>query len=334
VASQIVVVTNTIDPHSDEMINILTQEKQNVIRLNTDEIPLNALMTFLHSGSSNSWSGQVLIQTSGRTIDLEDIRSIWWRRPKHYSFPQHLSKQEQEFAKGETMHALEGVLCSLNCYWMSLPASLRRANPKAEQLRRAAQLGMRIPDTLISNDKTKVMEFYEAHQGSVIYKVMSDPMLAAEHAETQTDKFKRGIQTILLDEKHLTVLDSVRWTPCLFQEYIPKKFEYRVTVIGNEIFTAEIDSQVLEATQVDWRMAPQLLPHKIVKLPDEINEACLKLTHGYGLNYGAIDLILTPDGQYVFLEINANGQFMWVEELLPDLKMKSALAACLIRGEN
>ena len=34
---------------------------------------------------------------------------------------------------------------------------------------------------------------------------------------------------------------------------------------------------------------------------------------GLGLRYGAIDMVFTPDGRYVFLEINPNGQYLWIE---------------------
>jgi hypothetical protein len=42
----------------------------------------------------------------------------------------------------------------------------------------------------------------------------------------------------------------------------------------------------------------------------------------------------TPDGRYVFLESNPNGQFMWIEHRVPELRMTEALASCLIRGAN
>ncbi|MEJ2669125.1 MAG: MvdD family ATP-grasp ribosomal peptide maturase, partial [Gammaproteobacteria bacterium] len=35
-----------------------------------------------------------------------------------------------------------------------------------------------------------------------------------------------------------------------------------------------------------------------------------------GLNFGCIDMILTPDDEFVFLEVNPNGQWLWVEHSL------------------
>jgi glutathione synthase/RimK-type ligase-like ATP-grasp enzyme len=122
--------------------------------------------------------------------------------------------------------------------------------------------------------------------------------------------------------------------PCQFQEYVPKRSEFRVTVIGNELFTAEILSQEHPETVVDFRRFDVPVTYRAAKLPDELAERCLRLTHSYGLNFGAIDFVLTPDGRYVFLEINPNGQFLFVQQRVPELRMAEARAACLIRGGN
>jgi len=69
-------------------------------------------------------------------------------------------------------------------------------------------------------------------------------------------------------------------------------------------------------------------------LPGPVAERCLALVRSYGLNFSAIDLIVTPDDHYVFVENNPNGQFIFVEERVPELGMTDALAACLVRGAN
>lgn len=120
----------------------------------------------------------------------------------------------------------------------------------------------------------------------------------------------------------------------MFQEYVPKRVELRVTVIGDDIFAAEIDSQADEQASVDWRRFAMEIPFRQATLPTEVAERCLTLVKSYGLNFSAMDLILTPDGRYVFVENNPNGQFIFVEKLVPELRMTEALAACLIRGAN
>ena len=120
--------------------------------------------------------------------------------------------------------------------------------------------------------------------------------------------------------------------PCLFQEYVPKKLELRVTVIGDEIFAAEIHSQEHAETSVDWRNFDVDIPFRAVSLPPLVTERVLDFVKSYGLNFSAIDMIVTPDDRYVFIENNPNGQFIFVEDRVPELGMTDALAACLIRG--
>ena len=50
------------------------------------------------------------------------------------------------------------------------------------------------------------------------------------------------------------------------------------------------------------------------------------------LEYGAIDMRLTPDGDYVFLEINPNGEYLYVEQAT-GLPISRALAEHLHHGE-
>ena len=83
------------------------------------------------------------------------------------------------------------------------------------------------------------------------------------------------------------------------------------------------------ATQVDWRAAAwdnpgESAPHAPMDLPSDVEKFCLALVHSYGLRFGAIDLIVTPRGDWVFLELNPNGQWVWIEQLT-GLPIASAL---------
>jgi glutathione synthase/RimK-type ligase-like ATP-grasp enzyme len=108
----------------------------------------------------------------------------------------------------------------------------------------------------------------------------------------------------------------------------------RVTVIGDEVFAAEIDSQSDSRTVIDWRHYEADIAYRMAVLPNDVTERCIALVRHFGLNFSAIDLILTPDGRYVFLENNPNGQFIFIERKVPELKMTRALASCLIRAGN
>lgn len=340
----IVIVSCMADLHADEMVLQLQEMGHEPIRLNSDDIPLNTTMSFSLPRHQTTWQSKITLQSSGGVIelDMENVRSIWWRRPGNYfGLPPELSEQEREFARAEIDHTLRGLWSLLDCYWVSYPERIRQASWKMGQLQRAIQCGFEVPQSCLTSNPDEVRAFYETCNGQMIFKVLTDPFLGTptvvEKHPDQPPPEARETKTTLITEKELELLDSVRLVPCLFQEYVPKQKELRVTIIGDELFVAEIDSQACEGTKVDWRnwSAGGLnISYRKGSLPPDVAQRCMDLVRSYRLNFSAIDLILTPDDRYVFIENNPNGQFMWVEKLVPELKMTEALASCLIRGKN
>ena len=339
-SSQIVVVTRMGDAHTDDLITILGEMGEEVIRLNTDDIPQNLSLSVNYNESTNQLQGLIDIHTNGREIDLAAVRSVWWRRPGLLPFPTNFSLQERAFARKEISHVLNSIWNSLSCYWISHPNNIRQASYKGEQLQRAAKFGFATPRTLITTSPWEARKFFEYCGKTVVYKILSDSYLAAEefedsHPEMQAEAVQ--VSTTLITEAESELLDSVYLVPCQFQEYVQKRYEYRVTIIGEEVFVAEIRSQERNDLRIDWRnfdFDHESFPIQVGKLPKEIEDRCLRLVKSYGLNFGAIDLILTPNGNYVFLEINPNGQFIFLEKLLPELVMSRTLAQCLVAGKN
>ena len=336
--NQIVIFTNMDDPHTDEVILRLQERGYESVRLNTNDIPLNITMSLGFGKEANGCEGSIAIRTNGRIINVDEIRSVWWRRPEEFGLPMDLSEQEREFAKGEIDHVLRSLWASLDCYWLSYPDSIHQASWKGEQLKRAARFGFEVPKTLITTDAEEVRSFYNQCHGQVIFKVMSDPFLGApkmvQKHPNQPPPEPYQTTTTMITKSELELLDSVRVVPCMFQEYIPKQIELRITVIGDELFAAEIHSQEHEKTRIDWRHYDVNIPYRKAILPTAFADRCLAFVKSYHLNFSAMDFILTPDGRYIFIENNPNGQFIFIEERVPELQMTDALANCLIRGAN
>jgi glutathione synthase/RimK-type ligase-like ATP-grasp enzyme len=129
----------------------------------------------------------------------------------------------------------------------------------------------------------------------------------------------------------LADLSGLSLCPATFQEAIPKALELRATVVGDRVMTASIDSQSSERAADDWRrdglrMIQDWQPYE---LPREVEEKLLRLMDYFVLNYGAIDLIVTPDGRHVFLEVNPVGEFFWLERH-PGLPVSEAIADVLL----
>ena len=134
----------------------------------------------------------------------------------------------------------------------------------------------------------------------------------------------------------VVVLTSMDQTVSYIQEYIPKVFELRVTVVAKKVFACKIESQHLADNEgkIDWRQGyDHGLRYEPYDLPDDISEKCIKFLDRMKLNFGAFDFIVTPSGEYVFLECNPNGQWLWIE-METGLKISEAIADALTTGEN
>ncbi|HTB79574.1 MAG TPA: hypothetical protein VK717_01675 [Opitutaceae bacterium] len=339
---KIIIVTQDYDPHADGVIRRLRAQGHQPTRLHLKDIPLESGFTFTANGAQCGG----MLHTKKGSVALDDIRSIWWRKPVDFQLPEELTRVQRAFARGELKHALSGLWLTLDCYWMSYPSKIYEANLKPGQLKVAAELGFEIPRTLITMRPEEALNFYEQCDGKMIYKVLTGPYLRQNYASSKAAMVKgdqeepdytatRQTYATLLKEEDLKIhLSKIANAPCQFQEYIEKKVELRVTIIGDDIFVAEIDSQANERTKIDWRHydAPMII--RKGSLPSTVTERCFALVKRYGLNFSTMDIILTPDGRYIFLENNPNGQWAFVEDHVPELKMYDALIGCLIRGSN
>lgn len=239
----IVLLTCREDETSDRLEALLQARCVPVLRLDTGDFPSCVTLDAYFSGGS--WR-ECLIQ-NGQFYSLETIRSILYRRPMHYRISNELLPTHQDFCEHEAAHSFGGLLRSLNCFWISHPDALRAAGYKPRQLHEAAQVGFTVPRTLLTNNPVAVRSFFEACQGEVIYKPLHFGFIPVSLEEYDS------IYTSRLTQEHLAELERVRFTAHLFQEYIPKRLELRVTIIGQTIFTVGIHSQHSERTRVDWR---------------------------------------------------------------------------------
>lgn len=314
----VLIVTNKGDVTSDIVIEKLRSLGAKVFRLNTEDV-CSLVSTSLQINSS-LFKGQ--FKTQSRALDFSQISSVYYRRP----LPPELECDDpgvKEFVVTEITTYLNWLWHALtDVYWMSPLLSIRRADSKIGQLKIAPLFGLEIPDTIITNNPDDVRAFYQKHSGKIVNKVLAKGFVDI-NGETRT------IYTNLVDFQMLDFVDTCKTVPCVFQEYIPKEVEIRATVVGKQVFAAEIHSQTSQRTRHDWRRYDlENTLHRPHELPVEVQKACVGITKHYGLEFGAIDLILTPEGKYIFLEINPNGQWAWIE-VLTGLPISDAIAKLL-----
>jgi glutathione synthase/RimK-type ligase-like ATP-grasp enzyme len=329
-SKKILIVTNSHDLHADLVTARLIARDAFPFRLNLDAFPRDY--------QTCQWFADGKLHNKIRRIDdaawldLNQVGAVWIRKDGEYSFvSDDLSAQELAFARLETEHALFSLLYTLDCFWMSHPVALRGAQWKGEQLQRAARLGFRVPDSLITNAPDEVRRFRRDTAGEMVFKAMSSPMLAAEQVAAE-QRIAGGLRTAIVDQDMMDSVDAVRQMACHFQQYIPKQHELRVTVIGERVFAARIHSQDDERTAIDSRDMSAPIRYEAATLSAELAQRCLAFVRSYDLAYGALDLIVTPAGDVVFLENNPAGQFLYIEQLIPEFKMIDAVADVLMEG--
>lgn len=295
-----------------------------VVRFNTEDLPSQAGLTLRLS----STGADGYLEVAGRTVELPEISSVWYRRPAEPIPPKEITDlTDKRFAVEESEEALFGLWRVLDCTWVSHPDALNAASYKPAQLRVGAALGFDVPRTIITNDPGEALRFVREADGDVVLKPLRFGLVSETGGQQEII-----FTNILRKEDVAAGLGQVKLCPCLLQEYVHKDVELRVTVVGSEVFASEILSQEAPQGLHDWRRADvRDLPHRAHDLPAEVADRCVALVDLLGLNFGAIDLILTPTGRYVFLEINPNGQWLWVEHLA-GLPITDALVRLLMRG--
>ena len=317
----VLVLTQENDGHADVVVERLRERDVRVHRFHTEDFPL--LSQIVGQFRDGRWDGE--LELPDATLPLSEIGAVWFRRPAEFRFGPELPEVARRFARAEARGAIGGLLRSLDCLWVNHPEKLVTADYKPLQLRIASALGLSVPDSLITNSPVAARRFVAEHDGDVIYKTLRGGVVGIE-----TDD-PRSIYTSLLPESAFDELDRVAATPCLFQEYVTKEVELRVTVVGDGVFTAEIDSQSAVATRVDWRRSYEDLTYDVHELPAHVEDACREMVRRLDLEFGAIDLVRTPEGEYVFLEVNPNGQWAWVESAT-GLPICDAIVDLLERG--
>lgn len=302
----VLIISNSLDAHADIVEKRILQLGTETIRFDTDRFITDQVeLIFRDSGNEEG------INIGGKWNSFNKISSILLRRP---GCPETKIEEpyQKKFAETEAEEFIRQLYFYLReIFWVSNIEALERARRKILQLQVARSLGFKIPKTLVTNSPKEIKEFFSSNK-QTIYKTLKSPVIRLGE---ETELW--GVPTTVVNQKHMASIDLIKNTGGIFQEYVEKKYEIRVTIIGKKLFAAKIDSQAEPSARIDWREAEALGLVKVVpyKLPSLVEDQCRKIVQWYGLNFGAIDLIYTPGGEYVFLELNCNGQWLWVEEI-------------------
>lgn len=326
--NKVLIITHTAD---NEAVTSVMQHIKNLggesIRFDVDRYPMAARLTTQYAGGR--W--QLWLEDENGSHSLDDITAVWYRRSYNIGkgLETVLDKEFLPSSIGEVRRTLFGMLEGLPCFQLERYSVYRRLDSKEEQLRIAAGCGLEVPATCITNSPEKLQAFMKASGKPIVAKMQSSFAIYREGRE-------HVVFTSEISDNHLEQLQQLAYCPMTFQEKLPKALELRVTVVGKEIFAFSIDSQQLPEAQTDWRKEGAALVEdwRPFTLPEAVSAGLLKMMDVYGLNYGAIDLILTPEGKYYFLELNAAGEFFWLDRLCGHSISRQLAAVLLQQAER
>lgn len=292
------------DDTADLVMNALAVRRAAVSRVDTADFP--SAVSVAARPDQVERAGWLRVR--GERIDLTSVRSVYRRHPARFTFPKAMSGPERKFAMRESVYGLGGVLAAQPWRWLDHPSMVADASYKPRQLRVAAGCGLNVPPSLVTNLGAEARAFAAEVDGQLIYKSLSTGVV------TEQDEI-RIIYTTLLAEDDLAERndESIELCPVLLQQWVPKMFDVRLTVVGDQCYAVAVHADSTEAT-VDWRCRYGDLRYEVLSTPDEVRAGVLAYLRRFTLTFGAFDFSVTPDGRWWFLECNPAGQWGWIVE--------------------
>ncbi len=234
------------------------------------------------------------------------------------SFQDEIEKKLFQASWGSLQEWL--LFSNQDALWVNSPLAIQQNRSLLNQHKLAQQCGWSVPEMLFTNSIQDLRSF--AGKDNIVVKQGNLGVNLDGHA----------IFVSKVNPFEITDADLAS-CPILFQKYVQKEYELRVHVIGSQVLTCQIESQATEKTSIDWRNYDiENTPHSVYQLPKVVEDRCVEITQKLNLKLGIIDLIFTPKGEYVYLECNSQGHWLWIEELT-DLPITQTLTDFLL-GKN
>ena len=259
---------------------------------------------------------EMIIETEGKQVSTKDIDAIWYRRG---GVPLRFKTNPKERLKGtftepdiferfrthineEARTVKEFIHYFLDQIDRQVGSWHNSSVNKLIVLHKATKLGIDVPASFVSSNRT-AMQNYKQEKGRVITKAISDGVFF-ENNEIGYISYTEDVEDEVLEEM------PEQSFPSLLQERLDKAYELRVFYLCGKFYAMAIFSQLDAQTETDFRKYNHEKPNRFVpyQLPKEEEEKLDKLMKDLNLQTGSIDIVVTKDQRYVFLEVNPVGQ--------------------------
>jgi glutathione synthase/RimK-type ligase-like ATP-grasp enzyme len=305
---QVLILTRRFDPEATRVGIKLLAKGIDSVRINIEDMPKQMLVRYR---MKNNCDPLVELTIGNRKLDASVFSVVWLRDFDTTLMDTDFSEKDNKFVRRfcyeQWNDSYQILIDSLAAEWINKPEVFHMASDRLMQLTIAKRVGLRIPSTLITNDPDAAAKFCQDYNGQIILK-------AVHHHGIEIENKVFSMYTRSLTRDDLSRLGDLIYAPCILQERLNKKSELRVTIVGEKVFAAELDTTGIPNCRDDLhRCTVSEIPKKAVKLDNAIEEACLKIMKAFGLNYGAFDFILNDKNQPYFLEVNPAGDWYWIE---------------------
>jgi glutathione synthase/RimK-type ligase-like ATP-grasp enzyme len=291
----ILIATVANDLHAQLVKAILGRDGQYRCHiLELDRIAQRAALTY---GISYETTDRML-DSEEKEISVGDASVLWLRRvpsKQHLQWPIEDSFQSQ-IIDSDCRGAAMGLLKThFRGHWISPVDATIRASDKIWQLSVANECGFRVPRTLVTQSAKEVQMFFDSYGPLVVKTVVgaSGPML----------------QTIRIDDPTAFSADEYQAAPAIYQEYISGSRHLRLACFGDRSYAGFIDTP-----DVDWRGNLDVSLSRW-DINESLHTSVRAVLDALGLAMGIVDIKLTADDEPVWLEVNPQGQFAFLDGL-------------------
>lgn len=300
--SKILLITHRRAYECDSLIDELNDAGISFLRYNLDlEDPSRITVDFRRKIA-------ISLECDGKQTDVNSIKLAYF----HQTLPEKIYQVGDDQALDsirrsvvlQTLFSMEGLI---NSIWINRPSSVHLASNKILQLKKAKEIGIEIPETIVSNDPSKICEFTQ--DGEFIVKTISSPKYFSDRSESRYFE----AETISFDKKWHQEPDALTFVPLIYQEKIKKLKELRIVFIGENVFAAQCDAN--EAF-LDYRVREDIVDiMEPCVIPEWLSCKLKSMLEIYGLQYGSFDMLMDDNGKYIFLELNPTGAFGWIDKV-------------------
>jgi hypothetical protein len=298
----VLIVSSSLDaPHVEPVIERLNARGYTPLYYEADKVVKGVVPVQFEVGPKG-----LVVMYNNNYLDLSSVVAAWYRKPS--------IKAVETKDPGLRPYLEREVRGLQEIIWNALP-SHKWLNPartitewdrrKISQLYLAQSMGFNIPHTIVANRWSSILK-------ELPEKVVLKMALGTLYVKGEP---RNLFSTVLSNSKDKLPIQTNPF-PGIWQSYLAKKREWRVTIVGTKVFSVAIYTK--KGAKDDWRKHQDTNRVTFVaeEIPRDLQEKCLRMLKRMGLRFGVFDFIEDEAGTITFLEINSNGQYLWLEQKL------------------